>query len=160
MGAAEKQSNALDQFVVHDGGGSDAELPKAGRGPRFIAALLDAFFSGILSALGAALFVKGLGAGGLPITILWNLTFPFLYFIFPIYSGGQTLGKKLMKIKIVSIHPKEEPSMWNIFVREMPGKGISAICFMLGYVRILTHPEGRAWHDSMAKTRVVSLIEE
>jgi len=159
VGAAEKQSEELEQFAVQDGG-AEVELPKAGKGARFIAALLDAFFSGILSALGATILTKGLGAGGLPITILWNLTFPFLYFVFPIYSSGQTLGKKIMKLKIVNIDPAQDPSMWNIFVRELPGKSIGAICLMLGYVRILTHPDGRAWHDSMAKTRVVSLVEE
>lgn len=159
MGAAEKQNEELQQFAVQDGDG-DLVLPKAGKGPRFLAALLDAFFSGMLSALGATILAKGLGAGGLPITILWNLTFPFLYFVLPIYSSGQTLGKKIMKLQIVSLDPGHEPSMWNIFVRELPGKSIGAICLMLGYIRILTHPDGRAWHDSMAKTRVVSLVED
>lgn len=170
MDAAENQNGAppedaqaqpqLHQFAVIDGDDGAQMLPPAAKGQRFIASILDAIFSGILSALGTTVLVKGLAGGSIGAGALWGIFFPLMYFVFPLYATGQTLGKKLMKIKVVHVDPTQELGMGRLFFREFVGKTICVVCLLLGYVRILTHPDRRGWHDSMAKTRVVSIVEE
>jgi uncharacterized RDD family membrane protein YckC len=85
------------------------------------------------------------------------LIFPAFYYIVPLYDSGQTLGKKLLRIKLVHEDGRSEISLANIFLREVPGKLFSVLCFMMGYLSILTNADHRSWYDKWSKTRVVSL---
>lgn len=152
-------SAALNQFVVQDIPATPTTLPKAPRGARFLAFILDSIFSSILNAVGLTLITKGLKVEAEGIKALWSLTFFAVYWVMPIYSTGQTLGKRLTKIQVVPVNGGEL-SFRTALLREFPCKILSGLVFCLGYVRILTHADGRAWHDSLAKTRVVSLVEE
>ena len=152
-------SAALNQFAVVDAPAVPAALPRATRGARFVAFVLDTIFASVLSGVGLALITKGLKIENEGIKAIWNLTFIFVYWMLPLYSTGQTLGKRLMKIRVISL-TGPEVSIGTAIMRETFYKFVSGAVFCLGFVRILTHPDGRAWHDKFAKTRVVSLVEE
>ena len=148
----------LHQFAVSASQGNRA-LPPAAKGTRFLAAMIDGFASSVLSGACFALLKHAFGQA-VVIKFAWTLVFPFLYFCLPVYLNGQTLGKMLMKIQVVPMDPKQEIALGQAMKRELLFKFISTIVFLLGYVRILTHPDGNGWHDSWSKTRVVSVRDE
>lgn len=154
--APNNQAKDLKKFAVVNN--EVRQLPPAPKGSRFIAGLLDGFFSTVLVGIGAAI-LKSVFKGDPLTQLTWQIVWPMFYFVLPTYTTGQTLGKKLLKIQVVHENPREEVSLGKAFLREFIGKFFSAIVFLLGYVRILSHPDGKAWHDGWAKTRVVSVKE-
>ncbi|HUV47302.1 MAG TPA: RDD family protein [Candidatus Bathyarchaeia archaeon] len=78
------------------------------------------------------------------------------YFVYFIGSKGQTLGKKALKIKVISINTHQPPGYSKAFIRECVGKVFSAV-FCLGYLWMLWDKEKQAWHDKLAKTIVIKL---
>jgi uncharacterized RDD family membrane protein YckC len=152
---------ALKQFAVSEDEAPIVALPAAGHAQRFIAALLDGFISAVLQQLGTVLITRLLHTHHVGVLILWAVIFPVIYYALPIYATGQTAGKKIMKVRVDNaVNPAEGVSFWRAIFRELVGKMVSALCFALGFVAILRDPDGRAWHDRMAKTRVVNVIEE
>lgn len=133
---------------------------------RLAAAVLDELFIGII-----LLFVKipmvlqsmgGLTGSPLFSEVLfhftmWDILFYMLakgYFIVTTYSAGATLGKKLMKVKVVSSDSRSL-TLWNILYRETIGKYLSGLLFWIGYIIIGIDREKRAFHDMLSDTRVI-----
>ncbi len=128
----------------------------AGAGARFLAALIDGL---ILFAIG---FVIGLPFGATEensinsmvqgLSLLINLG----YFVWYQGKTGQTLGKKIMKIKVVDLNGKT-PAYFTFFLREFIGKFISAIILGIGYFMILWDKQKQGLHDKIASTVVVKV---
>lgn len=113
-----------------------------------------------------------------------NIVIVFLYFgVFAYWTKGQTLGKKIMNIKIIS-HNDKKLKITNYLLRAFILNGIIiniitliAICFkesiyltIMGYgnnfnmilemiilVCMLSNSEGRGLHDLIAGTKVIDL---
>ena len=85
----------------------------------------------------------------LVLTVLWGF-----YFIWFIGSTGQTPGKKLMRIKVIRAdgNPMDYKTAFNRFT----GYTVSLSVFGLGFLWALFDRNRQAWHDKMAKTRVVN----
>ncbi len=84
-----------------------------------------------------------------------------LYFVYPTKASGQTLGKKLLSVKVVPSAGDKLPLTWGqVFLREIVGKTLGTIPLYLGYIWAYTNSDHRAWHDSMSHTHVISLIWE
>lgn len=79
------------------------------------------------------------------------------YFVFFIGRTGQTLGKKAMGIKVVKVDTMDHPTYLDAFLREVVGKFLSAIVFLLGYLWAFWDPRKQTWHDKIAKTVVVKV---
>ncbi|MBU0569992.1 RDD family protein [Patescibacteria group bacterium] len=79
------------------------------------------------------------------------------YFIYFTGSSGQTLGKKMVKIKVVKKGTATPPSYTSAFLREIVGKMISAIILGLGFLWVIGDKEKQAWHDKIAGTVVVKV---
>ncbi|WP_413288273.1 RDD family protein [Bdellovibrio sp. HCB337] len=95
--------------------------------------------------------------------ILLGLCFivSILYFVYPTKASGQTIGKKLLNLKVVPKgQPKGTVSWGQAILREVVGKWVSSIPFFLGYIWAYFHPDRRTWHDSMGGTEVLSLVWE
>lgn len=119
------------------------------------------------------------------IYIIGDIIILFAYFgVFAYFKKGQTFGKKLLKIKIVSNNPEKELKPYNYFIRVFILNSIIlnistliAICFSEKiYVAINTYAsnldtiilitialmilfrkDGRGLHDVLSGTKVVDL---
>jgi len=111
---------------------------------RFLAVLIDWILFGCLGAIPLEAALKGGGLGVVSIlyeTILisqWN---------------GQTIGKKVMGIRVVSASGGPV-DLLHAFIRSL-GKVLSWICLLLGYLWMLWDEKSQTWHDKLAETYVV-----
>jgi uncharacterized RDD family membrane protein YckC len=138
---------------------------KADPGARFVAYLIDylilgaiitAYFialgiiSGILGAvvpaLGAILFIVGLFAA----------VVPAIYYLIWCNNkhNGQTLGKKMMNIKVVTTSGAPITNM-QFVLRNTVGYWVSAIILYVGFLMILFDAEKQGLHDKIFNTNVV-----
>jgi uncharacterized RDD family membrane protein YckC len=129
-------------------------IAKATFWQRFAAFILDmiilAFASGILSSLlGRFTTPSWLG---MPLEILLILIYP-LYFIWAYATTGQTIGKNILHIKVVS--KDGLPLNWTQGIIRTLGYIISGFPFYLGYFWSIWDAEKQAWHDKIAGTYVV-----
>jgi len=77
-----------------------------------------------------------------------------LYFGLSYYFGnGQTLGKRLMKIRAVSL-VHHRMSLWHSFERAL-GYGASLLELGFGFFQFFIEPNRRTVHDRIAETIVV-----
>lgn len=116
-----------------------------------------------------------------------NIVIIFLYFgVFVYFTKGQTLGKKIMGIRIVS-NKNRELKLHNYLIRAFILNGVIlnlltliAICFkestyltiytaasnfdmiltIIIFLMVLFYKEGRGLHDILAGTKVVDIREE
>lgn len=145
------------------------EKEKAGFGIRFLAYLVDSLIVGFLSMILGFLLalIAGEPSGGIdPVTgevtadstfglsFLLTLLLGIVYFVWiPKRTNGQTLGKKLTKIRIVKTN-HEPLTIWTLFLREFIGKFLSSIILFIGFLMILGKNK-RGLHDYIAKTYVI-----
>lgn len=144
------------------------QLLYAGFWERFAAIFLDGLILSTLSFLfnftvGFVLAISGIGGGSptylavstLTSTLMW--IFQVSYAIYFIGSRGQTIGKMIMKIKVVKSETNEIPGYTTAFLRETVGKFLSGIVFGIGYFVSINDPKKQGWHDKMAKTVVIKI---
>jgi len=78
--------------------------------------------------------------------IIYQTYFTFQY--------GATLGKLLMKVRVISLATLSNPSLQTSFNRSV-FRIISEMLFYLGFIWGITDPLNRTWHDLTAKTIVI-----
>jgi len=146
----------------------------AGLGGRIVAFLIDRFIIGII--VGVAYFLMamlivagaatqsdaGQSVAGLGILMVWLVVIPaaLLIMLFnEVYlagkNNGQTIGKKLMGIRIV----KEDGTQFgymDAFLRNVIGYWISSLVCSLGFFWGLFDSRNQTWHDKIFHTLVVS----
>jgi uncharacterized RDD family membrane protein YckC len=79
----------------------------------------------------------------------------FGYFVFMVGKYGATIGKMVMKIKIVKENGKKV-NYTDSFVRELTSY-LSFIVLCLGYLWVIWDKRKQGWHDKIAKTVVVKV---
>ena len=75
------------------------------------------------------------------------------YHVFFIVFAGQTPGKALMGVRVVSLKPGKL-HWWQAFIRFL-GYFPSALLIWLGFLWILVDDRRQAWHDKLAGTCVI-----
>jgi uncharacterized RDD family membrane protein YckC len=75
------------------------------------------------------------------------------YFLFFVALDGQTLGKRLLGLKVVSARGGT-PTLAQAVVR-MLASLLSILPLYLGFLAMLADTRGRTWHDRIAGTLVV-----
>jgi uncharacterized RDD family membrane protein YckC len=84
----------------------------------------------------------------------YSVAYLVLFFGVSFYLGnGQTLGKRLMGIRAVSL-VHHRLSLWHSIERAF-GYGASALEFGFGFLQYYIHPNRRAVHDRIAETIVI-----
>jgi uncharacterized RDD family membrane protein YckC len=81
-----------------------------------------------------------------------------LYMVLLTWWTGQTLGKMLLGIRVVSARKSEgrkQLTLGQVLLREVIGKLLSAIVLGLGYLWVAWNPKKQGWHDLIAKTYVI-----
>lgn len=90
-----------------------------------------------------------------PFHSLWGLAAVVFYFGLATYLGhGQTLGKRLFRIRVVSL-VHEHLSLWHCVERAL-GYGASALEGGFGFLQFFIHPNRQTVHDRIAETIVVA----
>ena len=126
-----------------------------------IASILLFIFTLILSPIIAALSggdggLLGLLTGVLSlILILFLWAFQFVYFGYFWSKSGQSLGMKLLNIKVVRSSEDLPISFIRGGLRGTVGYWISAFVFGLGYIWAAFDADKEAWHDKIFDTWVV-----
>jgi uncharacterized RDD family membrane protein YckC len=84
----------------------------------------------------------------------YSIVATVIYFGLTTYFGnGKTLGKKLLKIRVVSVtHPRV--TLWQSIERAL-GYGASILEFGFGFIQFFINPNRRTVHDRIAETIVV-----
>ncbi|MGZ4162790.1 MAG: RDD family protein, partial [Tumebacillaceae bacterium] len=76
------------------------------------------------------------------------------YFVYlPMQTNGQTLGKKWIGLRVVSLDGQPLNTRM-LFIRENIGKMLSTVLVLSGFLMALGS-EQRALHDRLAKTLVI-----
>ncbi|MGQ1909248.1 RDD family protein [Marinifilum sp. RC60d5] len=130
-------------------------FPVASVGERMVAYLLDMVFIGVCFMFCGLLF----GALGEEYVMIFVIMIPFLFYslLFELFMGGQTPGKKIMKIKVYKIDG-DSADFISYLIRWMfrlvdigLTNGIAAI------LTIVIGEKGQRVGDILAKTTVVKL---
>jgi uncharacterized RDD family membrane protein YckC len=99
------------------------------------------------------LFVAGAGSQNAGYLFPALFVLASTYFIFLHALSGKTIGKMLMKIRVINSEG-EDVGVWDAFLRWI-GYFISAIVMLAGFFWAAFDSEGQAWHDKIAGTYVV-----
>ena len=107
----------------------------------------------------AAAFVAGGSSYGGGTFLLAALAASWLYFLWPTARSGQTLGKKMVKIKVVDENGYA-PGWGRSFMRYVIGFGLENLLMyimigLLGWLWPLWDANKQAWHDKIGGTFVV-----
>ncbi len=152
----ENPPNALPVLV--------SKAPPAGFGIRFVAFVIDGFLLSIvgyllsLAVLGVLFWIqKTLSFSELQYQFLkavCNFGASALYRILGHSQWGTTIGKKLLRIRVIDFRSGQLPSIGQCILREL-GYVISMGVFGLGFLMIAAHPEKRGLHEILSSTRSV-----
>ncbi len=121
---------------------------------------LSAYIIDVLILL-AVLFPLGIAIRQIVTNNLWLIGFLITatYNIFFVARTGATIGKKLLRLKVVDTN-YNIPTFKQIVFRETIGKLISHVILGVGFLWILNDKKRQALHDRLAKTYVVKLDSE
>jgi len=87
--------------------------------------------------------------------ILYILTVKTIYQAIFIALYGQTLGKMVMKIRVINKEYFDQPSATEAVQRAVV-RAFSEIAFYIGFVIANFTPLRQTWHDKFAKTLVIN----
>jgi uncharacterized RDD family membrane protein YckC len=136
-------------------------MEKAGFLVRLVAYIIDAIILAIVDGIIQAIFVapsmrpdaSGGAAALAVIGYILVLVWTFGYLIYFWTTSGQTIGKKVMGLKVIAVDGGEL-TIGKAIVRVI-GYAISAIVIYLGFLWVIWDPNKQGWHDKIAGTYVV-----
>lgn len=140
-----------------------SEIRYAGFWIRYAAASIDSIILSIVNivvAVAVLVFTGGVSDGNN--TVAFNLvyypialTFNYAYFVILTRRMGSTLGKRALDLKVVA-SDYGEAGWKKIIIREVPGKLISALPLLIGYIWTGFDKKKQAFHDKIAGTFVIA----
>lgn len=89
---------------------------------------------------------------------LYLLTVSLVFYAWFWTHGGQTLGMRAWKIKVLSA--QLEAISWQQAVIRFFTAGLSWLSLGLGFIWCVIDRQGLAWHDRLSNTRMVQLSTE
>jgi uncharacterized RDD family membrane protein YckC len=164
------KNDKLENKVIkhHEIKVDNSSLPVAKISSRFFAVLLDGIAYGIINNISIGVFViaikssnilqgdelsLAIGIG----SVVIQLSTIFFYFCVPLVNKGQTIGKKVLKIKVCQNNDSNKLTYGNVFKREFIGKFLSGILFFGGYIMAIARKDNRSLHDLIGNTKVVDV---
>jgi len=79
-----------------------------------------------------------------------------IYFVLPTWHNGQTIGKRIVGLRVVATIGQPKLSFVDALMRETIGKAISFGLCGAGLLLMRTSPRLRTLHDYIGRSRVVS----
>ena len=86
--------------------------------------------------------------------LLVMLSIKVLYHTVPVWQNGMTLGKYIMKIRVIDLKTGDRPSLVQAFLRALLRIG-SEIFFYLGFIMAFMIPLRQTFHDKLSNCVVV-----
>jgi uncharacterized RDD family membrane protein YckC len=123
--------------------------------------LFFGIFSYKLLIGGFPLFIKWIVSDSIyipTIIVIVSSILPILLFCFAqlyLLKDGQSIGKKILNIKVVSRDNYNNIGLGMMILRETIGKAISSFICSLGYIWILIDESNQGWHDKLVNSLVV-----
>ncbi|HEX2045099.1 MAG TPA: RDD family protein [Gaiellaceae bacterium] len=140
----EQRPGAPSPYATGDGPSG----PRAGFWRRFVAAFADGILLSIPYWILLAAMNESAASG---ISLLINIA----YFTYLEGSpAGQTIGKKLLGIRVIDFNTGGSIGYPRAFGRYL-GRFLSAIALLLGYLWMLWDKEKQTWHDKLVSSVVV-----
>jgi uncharacterized RDD family membrane protein YckC len=123
---------------------------KAGAGQRFLAFVIDVIILAVLNQIVVSIFGGGDPAAASGLSTLVGIAYVVGLWT---YWNGQTVGKRVMGIRIV----KADGSPFGLVpaIIRYVGYIVSGIVLLLGFIWILFDKDKQGWHDKIAGTYVV-----
>jgi uncharacterized RDD family membrane protein YckC len=136
-------------------------MEKAGFLVRLVAYVIDAIILAVVDGILQAIFVASAmrpdaGGGAMILAVIGYIliiVWTFGYLIYFWSTSGQTIGKKIMGLKVVTVDGGQLTA-GKAFVRVI-GYAISGIVIYLGFLWIIWDANKQGWHDKIAGTYVV-----
>ncbi len=138
--------SAYEVGTQHEGA-AVAAGPRAGFWSRFGASLIDGILLGVINVA----LVYAIGNAGSAASIAIGLVY---YAVLEGGASGQTLGKRALGIRVISLEGGGPIGFGRALVRYL-GRIVSTIVLFLGYLWMLWDGEKQTWHDKMAGSIVV-----
>lgn len=135
----------LDDKVIETGIPDSSNYASAGQ--RFITYLIDIVIYYVIVIISGMLFASLGNSVGSSIGLLVSISSFFLYYVLMEYQTGQTVGKMIMKTRVVTKHG-DDISLSQAFTRTI--SRLVPIEFLSIWIG-----DGVMWHDSFASTRVI-----
>ncbi|MBX6342036.1 MAG: RDD family protein [Thermomicrobiaceae bacterium] len=141
------------------GAPSSAAAAYAGFWRRFFAVVVDSIIVSIPANIvagmfGAAVIVGESGVQYRPLESSLQAIFLIVYETYLIANwNGQTLGKKLLGVRVVSADG--QPISIERALARSAMKLVSGFALLLGYLWMLWDARSQTWHDKVARTYVV-----
>ncbi|MEA2091895.1 MAG: RDD family protein [Campylobacterota bacterium] len=88
--------------------------------------------------------------------VLEYMFMKIIYQAFFVMQYGASIGKIVMKIRVIEIKTMQTPSVISALNRAI-FRVISELLFYLGFLWGLLNPERQTWHDKTARTLVVDV---
>ena len=86
--------------------------------------------------------------------LLVMLSIKVLYHTVPVWQNGMTLGKYIMKIRVIDLKMGSRPSLVQAFLRALLRIG-SEVFFYLGFIMAFMMPLKQTFHDKLSNCVVV-----
>ena len=86
--------------------------------------------------------------------VLEYMLMKVIYQAFFVMHYGASIGKLVMKIRVIELNSLENPNVLSALNRAI-FRVISELVFYLGFLWGMLNPSHQAWHDLTAKTLVV-----
>lgn len=153
----------METFKINTAQNVSIRHNTASIGERILAALLDGVFifvyAMIISILSGLISSQSHQASTI-FMIIFYIPILFYHIVFEIYFQGQSLGKKIFKIKVAKIDGSE-PSLGSYFIRWIFRLlEISGTMGSVALVTLFINGKGQRLGDIVAKTTVISLKEK
>jgi uncharacterized RDD family membrane protein YckC len=127
--------------------GQGASGPRASFGRRLVAIVIDSILVGIVYGI---LYVISK-----PLAVIVLIVLELVYWsYFEGSRSGQTIGKKIMGIRVIDYNTGGPLGFGRGFVRQLARIPSGIVCY-LGYLWMLWDKEKQTWHDKLASTVVV-----
>ena len=137
-----------EQIQSSQSGGSAAGGPRAGFWRRFVASLVDGLVIGVVNAILLGILSENAA------TLLAIVSGLGYYTYLEGGASGQTVGKKALGIRVVSLSDGDRIGYGRAFIRYI-GRILSALPLLLGYFWMLWDGEKQTWHDKLSGSVVV-----
>ena len=127
---------------------------------RFFAHVIDMFLVNIIINIIYPTSLENFAGTEEQINLLMKLMFiitsvHIIYQTFFVYMYGATLGKIILKIKVISIEDIETPNL-GYSIKRAVMRVVSEAFVFLGFYWAFLNPKRETWHDKFGKTLVVN----